>query len=380
MRKMKSFTEELERLRLLMAQDADDAYSFLEPLLVKPLEKPVVLYAAGKTCERVYKYLRMKGVPVTAVCDKNKQGMFLDSGLKIIPPEELYQNYQDAWVVVCTFNYSVDAISQLCENGICERNILRATYSIDRAYFRTDEFFYTPSLYEAYRYAYDLAYDDTGKGVVLDVLWKDMTGTHRLKKTSKPREGEYFNFDFDESEVFVQAGCFHGETVEAFIKFRDYNPADIIYSFEGDPVNLEIARQNLKKYPNVCLTGKGLWNKEDVLFFSSGRGDRSRIIDFPEDGLSASLQVISLDCFFADKERLPTFIELDIEGAEPEALLGARRILKEAKPKLAICVYHAQDHLYRIPQIIQSINPNYSRFRFEQALDNALTDTILFAD
>lgn len=118
---MLTFEEEIEKLKPLMDCDADEAYSFLAPLMAEPVKRPVVLYAAGKTCERIYKYLWTKGIQVSAICDKNKQGMFLDSGLTIIPPSELYQNYRNAWIVVCTFNYSVDAIAQLCESGIREK-------------------------------------------------------------------------------------------------------------------------------------------------------------------------------------------------------------------------------------------------------------------
>lgn len=378
---MLTFEEEIEKLKPLMDQDADEAYSFLSPLFSAPVKKPVVLYAAGKTCERVYKYLLSKGINVSAVCDKNRRGEFLGSGLEIISPNELYQHYRNAWIVVCTFNYSVDAIAQLCESGIRECNILRATYSTNLAYFSKEEFFSTPSLYQGYQYAYDMASDDVGKRVVLDVLRKDMTGTHYLMKTSQlPSELEYFDFDFGESEVFVQAGCYIGDTVEDFIRFRRNNPRDIIYTFEGDTVNYEIAKKNLKKYPNVCLSKLGLWDKEDVLYFSDGRGPRSRVIGFSPDDGAPSFQVTSLDHFFQDIPKLPTFIELDIEGSEPEALLGAKNILRSAKPKLAICVYHNQDHLYRIPKIIKEINPDYNRFRFVQTMDDSLSDTVLFVD
>lgn len=379
---MLTFEEELKKLEPLIDQDGEEAYSFLAPLLTAPLEKPVVLYAAGRTCERVYKYLRKKGIQITAVCDKSKRGEFLDSGLTIITPDDLYQKYRDAWIVVCTFNYSVDAIMYLCVYGVPERNILRASYSSNIAYFSKDEFFRQAQLYNGYKYAYDLAYDDDSKRVVLDVLRKDISGTHHLKKTSSlPEEFRNFNFDFSKREIFVQAGCYIGDTVEAFIRFRNYNPNDLIYTFEGDDRNYAVSQKNLEKYKNVYLSHLGLWEKEDTLCFINEGGVSSRLAAVGwSPGDEKMLQVTSLDSFFADKPEQPTFIQLDIEGAEPQVLLGAKNILKKAKPKLAICVYHYQDHLYRIPQIIQRINPNYKRFRFVQTLDDNLYETVLFAD
>lgn len=384
MNNMLTFEKEIKKLEPLLAQDMEEsyAYSFLAPLLTAPVEKPVVLYAAGRTCERVYRYLRVKGIEITAVCDRFKRGEFLDSGLTIITPDELYRKYQNAWIVVCTFNYSVDAIKSLCLYGkISEKNILRATYASNTAYFSVDELLRQPQLYQGYQYAYDLACDDTSKQVVLGMLRRNVSGTYRMKKTSSlPEEFLYFDFDFAPKEIFVQAGCYTGDTVEAFIRFRNHNPDDIIYTFEGDGANYAISKKNLEQYKNVSLHFMGLWEKEDTVYFLNNGGDDSRIVS---DRLTAevkTLQVTSLDSFFADKPELPTFIELDVEGAEPQAILGAKNIIRTAKPKLAICVYHDYDHIYRIPQMIQEINPDYKRFRFVQALDNAISDTILFAD
>ena len=58
----------------------------------------------------------------------------------------------------------------------------------------------------------------------------------------------------------------------------------------------------------------------------------------------------------------PTYIKMDIEGAELDALNGARGIIKQYAPVLAICTYHLQDHLWKIPLLIESMNPGYNFF------------------
>lgn len=380
------FQEEVEKLMSMIKDDLDEVYHFLNPLLSPgpaPIEgtsgRDIVLYAAGKTCDRIYHYLMSKGIKISAVCDKNKRGEFLDSGLEIISPQQLYQSYKHAWIVVCTFNYSVDAITELCLNNIPEKNILRATFTSNLAYFGKDEFYKNAQLYNGYKFAYERASDDISKSVVLDVLRKDMTGSHVLTKTSTlPGELEYFDFEFGEKEVFVQAGCYIGDTVEAFIQFRNNNVHDTIYTFECDDENYEISKKNLQQYSNVHMCKVGLWDKEEMHYFMSENNARSRMVDWAM-GDETAIKVTTLDHFFEDKSELPTFIQLDIEGSEPQALLGAKDIIRKAKPKLAICVYHHQDHIYSIPKIIQDINPDYKRFRFVQAFDS-LCDTILFVD
>jgi hypothetical protein len=53
---------------------------------------------------------------------------------------------------------------------------------------------------------------------------------------------------------------------------------------------------------------------------------------------------------------------MDIEGAEIDALAGARRIIEKDRPVLGICVYHRQDHLWRIPLLISSLSNDYKIF------------------
>jgi hypothetical protein len=55
-------------------------------------------------------------------------------------------------------------------------------------------------------------------------------------------------------------------------------------------------------------------------------------------------------------------IKLDIEGAEPEALRGARRLIEKYRPGLAICLYHHPHHLWSIPLWVHDLNLGYRLF------------------
>ena len=62
-----------------------------------------------------------------------------------------------------------------------------------------------------------------------------------------------------------------------------------------------------------------------------------------------------LDDLLSDLD--PTFIKMDIEGAEPNALLGATATLRAKTPTLAICLYHTREHLWEIPRAIREASP-----------------------
>ncbi len=53
------------------------------------------------------------------------------------------------------------------------------------------------------------------------------------------------------------------------------------------------------------------------------------------------------------------FIKMDVEGAEPDAILGAQGVIREFKPRLAVSIYHHPDHFWSLPLLIKQSNPEY---------------------
>lgn len=54
------------------------------------------------------------------------------------------------------------------------------------------------------------------------------------------------------------------------------------------------------------------------------------------------------------------FIKMDIEGAEFQAIQGARQVLQRFVPKLSIAVYHEYEMADRLRKLILEINPDYT--------------------
>ena len=63
------------------------------------------------------------------------------------------------------------------------------------------------------------------------------------------------------------------------------------------------------------------------------------------------------------------FMSIDIEGAEYDALLGAREMIHRHRPGLAICLYHRPEHLWQIPLLVHSWNLGYRFFLRSHALN-----------
>jgi hypothetical protein len=53
------------------------------------------------------------------------------------------------------------------------------------------------------------------------------------------------------------------------------------------------------------------------------------------------------------------YIKLDIEGAEQDAIDGAKETIRKYKPILAICIYHKAQDWYKIPKKVLEIQSDY---------------------
>jgi hypothetical protein len=70
-------------------------------------------------------------------------------------------------------------------------------------------------------------------------------------------------------------------------------------------------------------------------------------------------------------------IKLDVEGAELEALKGARNTIKQYKPKLQISIYHKLEDIWTLPQYIKSLDSSYEMYVGHHAMDPH--ESILYA-
>jgi len=78
-----------------------------------------------------------------------------------------------------------------------------------------------------------------------------------------------------------------------------------------------------------------------------------------------------------DLARNATFIKMDIEGAELNALKGAEDTIKNNAPKLAICIYHQLNDFWEIPMYLKRIMPEYSFYVRHHQFD--IGGTVLYA-
>lgn len=173
-----------------------------------------------------------------------------------------------------------------------------------------------------------------------------------------------------EHQVFVDCGACWGETVVSYIE--TYGDYDKIYAYEPAPENYRKMVEELKEYKNVILWNRGVSDQMGEMKFTTHMPESANRLN-PLGDQSVMISTVDKDI----PEKI-TFLKMDIESAEPNALLGAQRHIQEDHPELAICVYHTITDIRTIPEIIYSMNPN-QKFYLRHHGKNSVEETVLYA-
>ena len=186
---------------------------------------------------------------------------------------------------------------------------------------------------------------------------------------------DFFKYD-GRKETFVDAGVCNLESTLGFIDWCNGN-YNRVFAFEPDEENYKHCKEKCVLMENVSLFRSGLFDRRGNIGFASGLGSSSSVVDRERDTYADSeIQVVDLDSVAKGED--VSFIKMDIEGAEEKALLGAKRIITEQKPKLAICVYHKPEDIIELPALVLAMRPDYKlAFRHYSAI--TACETVMYA-
>lgn len=152
------------------------------------------------------------------------------------------------------------------------------------------------------------------------------------------------------SETIVDAGAYNGDTVEEFLSFTK-GKANKIFALEPDRKNFAKLERNTSHLSFVEARNVAAYKENTSLFFKKAAGRQSKIADEGE-----RIDAVAIDSLTEEKI---SFIKMDIEGSELDAIKGAENTIKAHKPKLYVCAYHRNEDLFSIPLAIKAIRPDY---------------------
>ncbi len=349
---------------------------------IKASPAPVVLWGAGELSWYITSYLRFHGIEPVCMCDNNpaKHGT-MHLGLPVYNYEALKEKFAPQGgkyhIIVSTGPQYKDSIfSQLAMAH--EKN--QVWYL--RGYEVCGEkitYQYVHQHLQQFEEAYSYLADNASRKVFVNVLNAKLSGDFSLYHAVMS-EAEYFDEEIvklTDHEVFLDVGAYKGKDIVEFAQ-RTKGKYDGIIALEPDNKTLNILQVKVQGHgiKDVEVHAKGAWNNHAFLNFHDGREGSSRVSETIEAALpSTSIEVDTIEHVLHG--RRVTYISMDIEGAEHNAILGAEQAIKTWKPKMAVCVYHKREDLFDLLLLLKSFVPEY-KFYMRHYTDNQ-TETVLYA-
>lgn len=172
---------------------------------------------------------------------------------------------------------------------------------------------------------------------------------------------------------FVDCGAYDGSDITR-LRSHFRRPLECVVCFEPDRSNARhlaalLRTSGVARSGIVVPTAVG--NIDGLARFSAGL-DVNSFMDAAGEDL---VPLARLDTVLAGFS--PTFVKMDIEGAELDALYGARDTLCSLAPDLAVCVYHQPSHLWDAILLLDSLGVGY-RFYLRNHT-SWIAETVLYA-
>lgn len=296
----------------------------LSDLLGKVNVKGIIIFGCGHDGKRSKKILEKCDYLPIFYCDSDKEkiGKMVD-GIKVISVDELVKLYRDYLVVLGSTRYMDEMYEILIAKKFPKKNIFYPQY----------------------------------KSIVA--------------KCGK----QYFDiFSAQKKEIFVDAGSYDGNSIMDFISWANGN-YEKVFAFE--PINemFQLIRKRLinENISQVELFQKALWIKNEKVPFVENKSG-SYVAE--GENVTSFVEGVALDEIIRNEKI--TFIKMDVEGSELNALKGAKNTIRKNKPKLAICIYHKPEDILEIPAYILDLVKEY-RF-YIRHYSSCIWETVLYAE
>lgn len=303
--------------------------------------------------ELIY-YLEEKELSINGIIDDYTNQNFY-KGIQVIKMNDIKD--KDAIIVSCViYGRLITAFRNLNSIGIYDvisyLDLCLFEEKLNNVHFCDNNIYDIENNKKKYSWLYEILADENSKQTLEHIIdFRYNFNIEAMKKFKYNLKYQYFDdlIKINDNEIFVDCGGFDGKTTEQFINLCPNYKA--IYYFEPVEQYFEESINRLKTHGGIKFFNEGTYKESTKLRFFVNGSESS----ISENGESV-IKVVKLDDAIKNEV---TYIKMDLEGEEYNSLIGAERIIKSYKPKLAICVYHNQEDFWRIPELILSYNNSY---------------------
>lgn len=324
--------------------------------------KKYVLFGSGEASDEVFKYLSKQKKEIICYLDNNPALINKKkNNINIYSPSKINEIFKKDIAIVISSSAQKEIANQL-ENdfGIPRSNIFPYVTQMFSTDFNTDYLLKNKSNVEK---ALALMADKESYDYFMRIIKYRWT-LDPFCLLPNPQLLSFYNYKkvkLSKGDVIIDCGAYIGDTAEMYLKSLDGNCR--IFAIEAFPTNYEklnnwirLNKMQKKVFPMLLAVGNKSGHIE--LFHNDNFDPRASLKNNKKrESMRIEMQTID-NLFFQNNERI-NLIKMDIEGAEMDALKGAKKIISRDSPNLAIAGYHIASHLWEIPILINKLNPKY---------------------
>ncbi|MCL2071050.1 MAG: FkbM family methyltransferase [Oscillospiraceae bacterium] len=337
---------------------------------LKECGKPLVMYGTGDGADKIMAVMEqyeLKPACFTTTGDFSAKPNFRD--YRVMPFDEVEKRFSDFVILICFGSEMPQVLEKLY--ALTEKYEVFAP-DVPVAGDLSLSGIYTPEYIEVNREKIEkvrnMLADEKSREVFDGWLeYRLGGGIDILEQIATPREESLSLLKLSNkgNEFFIDAGAYKGDTVDEFLKMTGKSFKKII-AIEPDEKNHIALRRKFYAYGSGILVpvNAAAWGTDERIEFTvkKGRAGMAGIGGVRGNKRVKMIDGVKIDTLCKDcKDEKPTYIKIDVEGAEAEVLKGAKSVITRYRPKMMVSLYHRSEDMFELPLLINSF---YSRYKF----------------
>lgn len=327
------------------------------------VNRPIVLYGMGDGAEKVAAALESRGLEIEDIMasdDFVRGQSFLGHRVKTL--SEIDRDYGGDAMILISFGTQIPEVMEHIYEIKKDRPEMFAP-CVPVAGDTLFDLEFARAHKAELQSVYKMLADEQSKKVFENVIRYKLSGDiDLLRDIETPSEEKFDLLNIGAEETYVDLGAYDGDTLVEFLNETTMQFKKL-YAMEPDSKSYRKMKRRLYMLSPAVFEcyNVGAWSENNTALFSlnGGRGSRAAKDGEPPRRTSRirEVKMMTVDSMLQGNEA--TYIKIDVEGNEREALRGAEHTIAEFKPRLNVALYHRSEDMYELPLLIAKLNRRY---------------------
>ncbi len=317
---------------------------------LKETDKPIVLYGMGNGADKIINVLNENNITFSGVFASD--GFVRDKffhGHKISSFSELEQRFEKMIVLLC-FGSARPEVLENIQRISSRQELYAPDVPVIGGGLFSQNFCLTHK--NELEWVYNRLADDISRKTFENTVKYKITGklSYLYECEVSPDEPYESFLKLNDNESFLDLGAYNGDTVADFVnRVSSYR---YITAVEPDRKTFKKLMKNTESISDITCINVGISDFDGKGLFGMRGGRSSGTAKADTETEFACVDTLS-------KQSAPTFIKMDIEGEELNAINGAKSTITDHKPKMLIACYHRNEDIFTIPKAVLGLNGSY---------------------